>query len=196
MWQIDERKCEFIKGLSPIVLHVYWFSLQLMWKVGDSCLAPYSGDNELYLAVIQEIKNEGNHRTACVRYLDYSSDENEIVPLVKLKETSGAGVRVITSSFGMLCLFQYAKINFHCVSCWTSLVINWSHLWRCKILSLSKEAYHFHFLSLFFQMMFVHHNNWFPHLPSLSVLFDISLKRKGLGKLKIVCYIWKLGWNW
>ncbi|KAJ8040811.1 DNA excision repair protein ERCC-6-like 2 [Holothuria leucospilota] len=71
---------------------------KLMWKVGDSCLAPYSGDNELYLAVIEEIKNEGNRHAACVKYLDYSSDDNEIVSLDKLKETSDADDRVITSS--------------------------------------------------------------------------------------------------
>ncbi|XP_071855137.1 uncharacterized protein [Apostichopus japonicus] len=53
-----------------------------MWKVGDLCLAEYTGDGEYYPAVISRI-SEGEE--AIVKYCDYSSDENGIIPLGKLK---------------------------------------------------------------------------------------------------------------
>ena len=54
-----------------IILNVVSF-IFLVWHKGLSCLAPYSGDNEYYEAVINSIQatSEG-HREAVVTFIGY-----------------------------------------------------------------------------------------------------------------------------
>ncbi|XP_063962861.1 DNA excision repair protein ERCC-6-like 2 isoform X2 [Lytechinus pictus] len=57
------------------------------WSVGDRCMAPYSGDSALYKAVIQKLEEDGEgHKMAEVQYKGFSSEDNELVYVVDLKD--------------------------------------------------------------------------------------------------------------
>ncbi len=58
-----------------------------MWSVGSKCMAPFSEDDQYYRATIVSIATDrqGNKR-ATVKFSGYTSDENETVDLVRLKE--------------------------------------------------------------------------------------------------------------
>ncbi|XP_048247553.1 uncharacterized protein LOC125377684 [Haliotis rufescens] len=63
-------------------------SKQKVWARGEKCLAPYSGDGELYRACIKEI-HLGNRKGvfAVVKFDEYDSEENEEVPISSLQPT-------------------------------------------------------------------------------------------------------------
>ncbi|XP_071481767.1 uncharacterized protein [Diadema antillarum] len=57
------------------------------WKVGDKCMAPYSGDSYRYRAVIRQIQVDSDgQQVAEVRYKGFSEEDNECVRLTDLQE--------------------------------------------------------------------------------------------------------------
>ncbi|XP_067677911.1 DNA excision repair protein ERCC-6-like 2 [Haliotis asinina] len=68
-------------------------SKQKVWTKGEKCLAPYSGDGELYKACIKEIHHRnGKGIYAVVKFDEYDSDENEEVPIDNLQATKQKSV--------------------------------------------------------------------------------------------------------
>ncbi|KAJ8306294.1 hypothetical protein KUTeg_016839 [Tegillarca granosa] len=59
---------------------------QAVWCKGERCLAPWSGDGNLYNGVIKQINRHGiNSVTASVQFDDYPDDDWEEICLTKLK---------------------------------------------------------------------------------------------------------------
>ncbi|XP_072024091.1 uncharacterized protein [Amphiura filiformis] len=58
-----------------------------MWSTGDKCMAPFSEDDQYYRATIVSIATDcqGNRR-ATVKFSGYTSEDNETVDLVRIKE--------------------------------------------------------------------------------------------------------------
>jgi len=60
-----------------------------VWHKGHSCLAPYSGDNEYYEAIINSIQDTSSgEREAVVTFIGYESEGSEVVPVTSLRTTT------------------------------------------------------------------------------------------------------------
>lgn len=60
-----------------------------VWCEGHSCLAPYSGDNEYYEAIINSIHDASSgHRQAVVTFIGYESEGSEVVPVTALRKST------------------------------------------------------------------------------------------------------------
>ncbi|KAL9951050.1 hypothetical protein ACROYT_G043643 [Oculina patagonica] len=60
-----------------------------VWRKGNSCLAPYSGDNQYYEAVIVSIQDTSSgHGEAVVTFIGYESEGSEVVPVTALRKTT------------------------------------------------------------------------------------------------------------